>query len=499
MSLFVLALLVAIVGVVLFLLGRLFKCFWLAGLGVLFTILSGGLAFFDHYYILGILWIVFSLASVIFAGIWLYKNKRWAFWFSFGSDAAIITAAATAYTFIREVKIDDVIYDGKDKVNHGPMMDVLEILNYSKGSEGAKLVENKYGLVADKIVAQQDVFMKEIIVNALIPVAVFVCVAVLGILIFNKLIPAIQHRSKNELKHKTNIDPLIGTRVTICKEKSGESSHRGLIGDVDWAIEPLYSYEKFKEGDVVKVRAIKGVTLYCTRDGKDFREEMRDQRKAKAEEARKKREAEKARKAAEKAKKAEEKPVAKEEPKPVVKEEPKPEVKEEPKVVEEVKPVEEPAPAPAPAPVEPVVEEAPAPKKEKPEFIPFAIRLKKSDSFVKEAYNELKSEVLSYGIKSRVSSTGDTFRLHKKEYVKMVVAGKYLKLYLALNPADYKDTTYPFEDASRMGAHSDTPFVFKIKSGLSVRRAKVLIADAAKKDNLVQGEVVKHNHAKDVK
>ena len=80
----------------------------------------------------------------------------------------------------------------------------------------------------------------------------------------------------------------------------------------------------------------------------------------------------------------------------------------------------------------------------------------------------------------------------------MVVAGKYLKLYLALNPEDYKDTTYPYEDAGRMGAHENTPFVFKIKSGLSIRRAKVLIADAAKKENLVQGEVVKHDHFKDL-
>ena len=80
----------------------------------------------------------------------------------------------------------------------------------------------------------------------------------------------------------------------------------------------------------------------------------------------------------------------------------------------------------------------------------------------------------------------------------MVVAGKFLKLYLALNPEDYNDTTYPFEDASRMGAHKNTPFVFKIKSGLSIRRAKVLIADAAKKDGLEQGEVVPHDHFADL-
>ena len=76
----------------------------------------------------------------------------------------------------------------------------------------------------------------------------------------------------------------------------------------------------------------------------------------------------------------------------------------------------------------------------------------------------------------------------------MVVAGKYLKLFLALNPEDYKDTTYPFEDASKLGTRQKTPFVFKIKSGLSVRRAKVLIGDAAKKDGLEQGEVVPKDH-----
>ena len=50
-----------------------------------------------------------------------------------------------------------------------------------------------------------------------------------------------------------------------------------------------------------------------------------------------------------------------------------------------------------------------------------------------------------------------------------------------------------------MSAHKETPFVFKIKSSLGVRRAKSLIGDAAKKDGLVQGEVVAHNHAKEVK
>ena len=158
---------------------------------------------------------------------------------------------------------------------------------------------------------------------------------------------------------------------------------------------------------------------------------------------------------------------------------------------------EKPAEA-APAKEEPKPAPAPEAKKEKAEFVPFSVRMKEADPFVREAYNELKSEVLSYGIKSRVSSTSDRFRLHKKEYVKMVIAGQFLKLYFALNPEDYRNTTYPFDDAGRMGAHKDTPFVFKIKSGLSVRRAKQLIYDVASKDGLTQGEVEAHDWASEL-
>lgn len=158
-----------------------------------------------------------------------------------------------------------------------------------------------------------------------------------------------------------------------------------------------------------------------------------------------------------------------------------------------VAPQPKPEPKPAPAPV------APAPKAAEPfERISFAERLGKAEKDVKEHYNELKSEILSYGIKSRVSNSGDTFRLHTKTYVKMVVAGKALKLYFALDPKDYKDSTLPIGDASNKGLYKEIPLVFKVKSELSVRRAKQLIADAAAKDGLVQGEVEAHNWAKEL-
>ena len=169
-------------------------------------------------------------------------------------------------------------------------------------------------------------------------------------------------------------------------------------------------------------------------------------------------------------------------------------------------PVAEPAPAPvavepAPEPVPaPVPEPVPEPVAEKPKIIriPFEERITTADKEMKNNYNELKNEIMAYGVHSRVSNSGDTFRLHRKTYVKLTIAGKSLKLYFALNPEDYKDSTLPISDASEKNIYSEIPLVFKVKSGLSMRRAKQLIADVMAPDGLVQGEVGKVNWVKEI-
>lgn len=182
--------------------------------------------------------------------------------------------------------------------------------------------------------------------------------------------------------------------------------------------------------------------------------------------------------------------------KEVVKSEPTPTVVAEP-VVEE---------APIPVVVSNVEEESdeePAPEKEdieKPKIIRIAFeeRMKDADRELKNHYNELKSEILSYGVNSRVSNSGDTFRLHRKTYVKITIAGKSLKLYLALDPKDYENTTLPIQDAGNKGIYVDIPLVFKVKSELSLRRAKQLIADVMEKDGLEQGKIEPYNWVKEL-
>lgn len=220
-------------------------------------------------------------------------------------------------------------------------------------------------------------------------------------------------------------------------------------------------------------------------------------------------------------------------PEPVKKEEPKP---VEPQKVEEVKQEEVPAPEPVVEEIkeeveveqvaEPILEEAPveeevstpepvieevveapvvAPvaneseEKKVYERLTFAERLLQSEDDVKDNYNELKNEILAYGVKSRISAVGDTFRLHKKMYVRITVAGKGLKLYFALDPKDYENSTIPVSDASKKAMYEEIPLCFKVKSGLSMRRCKDLIAAAMAVDNLEKGEVGKVNWVKEIK
>ncbi len=178
---------------------------------------------------------------------------------------------------------------------------------------------------------------------------------------------------------------------------------------------------------------------------------------------------------------------------------------------------EEPAPAPAPEPEpEPEPEPAPAPVPEpevvrvvgatNPELpphdkiirIPFQTRMLSAEKELKDDYNELKSEILSYGVKSRVSNSGDTFRLHKVTFVKITIAGKGLKLYFALDPKDYANSTLPVLDAGHKGVYRDIPLVFKVKSDLSLRRAKQLIADVMEKNGLEQGKIEPHDWASEL-
>lgn len=120
----------------------------------------------------------------------------------------------------------------------------------------------------------------------------------------------------------------------------------------------------------------------------------------------------------------------------------------------------------------------------------FETRLKKADPELRAQYYELRDYIRSYGVKDRMSIPGITFSLHRERYVFITIAGKKLKLYYALNPEDYANSTIPVVK-NESKKFEDLPLEFKVKSGLSLKRAKSLVDDVMSAKGVVKPEETK--------
>ena len=102
----------------------------------------------------------------------------------------------------------------------------------------------------------------------------------------------------------------------------------------------------------------------------------------------------------------------------------------------------------------------------------------------KDNYNTIKNELMKYMFKNRITKYFDTFVFKNTVVCKIAVVGKSLRLYLALNPNDYPEGQFPHKDVSNKKRHEKTPYLMKISSPLSVKRAIRLIADLVKINNI---------------
>ena len=140
------------------------------------------------------------------------------------------------------------------------------------------------------------------------------------------------------------------------------------------------------------------------------------------------------------------------------------------------------------------------PKNPRAPRVPFAKKIVAADKDIQDKYNEIKNEIMAYGASTRLSVGGDTFRLHRKPYVKITLVGKSLKLYFALDPKDFVDSPIPVIDASDKNAYAEVPALLKVKSNLSVKRAKDLAAMAFAKDGVEkEQEAGNHDYVKDIR
>ena len=187
-------------------------------------------------------------------------------------------------------------------------------------------------------------------------------------------------------------------------------------------------------------------------------------------------------------------------PEPAAEEQPAPEPvpEEQPSPESEPVPEEQPASAAEPAPAE----QQPAPEPARTVYVSedgwfvrvrydksFEAKLIQGDDALKRRYSELKQELLSYKkVSARRSWQHEAFRLGRGPVAKLVVRGKTLRLYLALDPAPYEGSKFLVEDASEHAKFEKTPLLYRIKNDRRCRYAKELIAAAVAAAGGVRGE-----------
>lgn len=177
--------------------------------------------------------------------------------------------------------------------------------------------------------------------------------------------------------------------------------------------------------------------------------------------------------------------VVKEEPKEEAQVEPKVEPKAEPKVepvkvekVEKIEPKKEEVKKPEIKKVEPVVVQTPEEDGEEFERLSFEERIQYFEKDVLDKYHELKDYILSYGVKSRISSSGDSFRAKRVMYFKITNSGNSgFRVYFKLDLLSYANTTFPLKDARGIKMYEEVPTFMYLKSDLSLKRAKELVDD----------------------
>lgn len=79
-----------------------------------------------------------------------------------------------------------------------------------------------------------------------------------------------------------------------------------------------------------------------------------------------------------------------------------------------------------------------------------------------------------------------------------MIAGKGLKIHYALDPADYEESTIPVKDYSHVKLYEEIPAQLKVRSDLSVKRAKMLIDDICLAEGLELKEHIIEDHAKEI-
>ncbi len=92
----------------------------------------------------------------------------------------------------------------------------------------------------------------------------------------------------------------------------------------------------------------------------------------------------------------------------------------------------------------------------------------------KEYYNEIKNYLVMYRAKGRNSARCETFR-YKGLVAKVALAGKSIKVCLAIDPASLEGTKYHFKDVSDKKQYAEVPTMIKVRSQRGLKYFKELV------------------------
>lgn len=118
----------------------------------------------------------------------------------------------------------------------------------------------------------------------------------------------------------------------------------------------------------------------------------------------------------------------------------------------------------------------------------FLAKLLQTTQENKDYYVELLTLFKSYKkVNTRLSFSANTIYTGRKTLAKIVLRGKTLMLLLALDPKDYLDSKYFFDDVSSIKSCEKTPMKIKVKSARGLKYAKELIQSMLNLANLEMG------------
>jgi len=107
-------------------------------------------------------------------------------------------------------------------------------------------------------------------------------------------------------------------------------------------------------------------------------------------------------------------------------------------------------------------------------------------------YTEIKNKLMSFeGLNNRISWHHEIFWYGENTIAKFVIKGKTLNVFLPLNPTDYLDSKYKYEDASLKKSYENLPFQMKISSPRKAKHVIELIDNIALDLHIKEKEQIK--------